>query len=349
MVTGGNYDVIIIGSGIAGSALAFELEKNHANYLIFTEQKNPLSNTSSLSYGHCRIPGDLDEILKRSVVQLGEDEERMRFVYSRAGIVLDLFKELNIDFEYRSFGIIPSSKKRGGKIILKKLQQYISSFETGTELTDFIQTNEGFEVNLRKNNGITKVKSKYLVLATGGYGGTFTYTDSFRYKSYNVFDIVKKNGGKISNLDCIFVHPFGYANGKKILIGDETKRGEFIDSKGNYVFDKETRRLIKDDNYHEVFNQLLEQENACRNRGSKVYFADSNKKIEIVPTVHYTSGGIKTNYLGEVTGCKDLFAVGECSVNGSRNGGRFPGYPFTSAIVYGKVLGQILSSDKLKT
>ncbi len=349
MIIGGNddlYDIVIIGSGIAGSALAFELEKKNANYLICTEQEHSLLNTSSLSYGHCRVPSqeNLDEIVRRSVVHLGDDEERMRFVYSRADLVFDLFKELDIDFEYRSFGIIPLGKERGGKLILEKLQQYISSFETGTELTDFIQTNEGFDVYLKKKDEIVKVKSKYLVLATGGYGGTFEYTDNFRYRSHHVFDIVRMNGGKISNLNSVFVHPFGYNNGRSILIGNETRAGEFIDSEGNPVFDNQISRLIKDDDYHEIFNQILQQENSCRNKGSKIYFADSNRKIEIVPTVHYTAGGIETNYLGEAAGCKNLFAVGECSADGSRNGGRFPGYPFTSAIVYGKVLGDILSS-----
>lgn len=352
-VVGGNcesYNIIIIGSGIAGSSLAFELEKKHANYLICTEQRDPLLNTSSLSYGHCRIPRqkDLDEIVKRSVLQLGEDEEKMRFVYSRAELVLDLFEELDIDFEYRSFGVIPSGKKRGGRIILKRLQQYIPSFDTETELIDFTKTSDRFEVHLRKNGKNVKVKSKYLVLATGGYGGTFKYTNNSRYRNYNVFDIIRENGGDIINLDCIFVHPFGYDQGRRILIGNETKNGEFLDSKGNFVFDREIRQLIKNNDYHEIFDQLLKQIDVCRRKGFRVYFVDSDKKVKILPTVHYTAGGIKTDCLGEVVGCKNLFAIGECMADGSRNGGRFPGYPFTSAIVYGKVLGDKLSHVKDK-
>jgi len=267
----------------------------------------------------------------------------MRFVYSRANLVMSLFKELGIDFEHRSFGIIPSCKGKGGKMILKKLQENISSFATQTELIDFINIDNGFSIHLRKNDKDIMVKSKYLVLATGGYGGTFRHSDNFRYKNYKVFDIVKNNGGKIINLKCILVHPFGYNKGKSILIGNEAKNGEFIDSTGNFVFDKETRKLVKEDNYHEIFSHILKQMNAHINKGSKIYFIDSNKKIDIHPTVHYTAGGIRTDYLGEVIGCKNLFAIGECRADGSRNGGRLPGYPFTSAIVNGKVLGDKLS------
>ncbi len=281
-----------------------------------------------------------------SVSQLGENEERMRFVYSRSELARDLFEELDINFKYRSFGIIPLYEKRGGGVVLERLQRLIPSIETETKLMDFTPTNLGYKVCLRKNGRIFEVESRHLVLATGGYSGTFKYTDNVRYKDYNVFDIVRKNGGSIVNLDCIFVHPFGYNQGRRILIGNESKRGEFVDAEGNFVFDKETRQLIKDNNYHEIFNTLLEQMDSCRRKGSNVYFVDADRKIEIVPTTHYTAGGIKTNHMGEVAGCRNLFAIGECGADGSRNGGRFPGYAFTAAIVYGKVLGDKFSPER---
>jgi len=326
---------MIIGSGIAGSALAYELEKKRINYLICTDQKSYRRNTSSLSFGHCRVPKqeNLEKIIKQSVLQLGEDEERIRFVYSRSGLVVELFQELEIDFEYRSFGIIPIGRKRGGRIILESLQKNIPSFETETELTDFSQDKNGFKIQLRKQNKIISTRTRYLVLATGGYAGTFVFNDNIQYTKYSIFELVRKNGGEVINLDCIFVHPFGYNQGRKIFIGNEIKNGEFIDSEGNFVFDREIRELVKTNNYHESFPLLVAQIESCKKRNSKVYFISNNKKFEITPTVHYTAGGIKTDPFGKVMGCKYLFAIGECKADGSRNGGRFPGYPFTSSIV----------------
>lgn len=345
MIAGGSpdfYDTVIIGSGIAGSVLAFELEKQKKNYFICTAQKSPLSNTSALSHGHCRIPKQnrSEEIVNRSALQLGEDEKRMNFIYSNAEMAIDLFKELNIDFEHRSFGIIPLCNGRGGRNILEKMQEKIPSIETETELTDFEKNNSIFEVRLRKNKKSIIIKCKHLVLATGGYGGIFEHNDNFQYKNYNVFDIVKKNRGEIINIDCVFVHPFGYQKGKKILLGSEIKEGEFLDSDGNFAFDHETRQLIKQNNYHEIFDKLVEQINNHTEKGRQVYFVDSRRKIAIKPTVHYTSGGIKTDFAGRVIGFENLFAIGECKADGSRNGGRFPGYPFTSAIVNAKILAK---------
>lgn len=266
----------------------------------------------------------MERIIDRSVVELGENEERMRFIYSNSKFVLELLEELKIDYEYRSFGVIPIAKERGGRVILRKFQQNIPLIETETELVDFNKNEYGFTVNLLKDGEYILVRSKYLVLATGGYAGSYKHSDNFHYKNKCIFDIVKRNGGKIINLDCIFIHPFGYCEGRKILIGNETKEGEFLDEKGNFVFDDETRRLIKNNNYHEIFDILVKQERDRILQGSKIYFLDSKRKLEIIPTAHYTSGGIKTDYLGEVIGCKNLFAIGECRADGSKREGRFP-------------------------
>jgi aspartate oxidase len=317
--------------------LAYELKKKNIDYFICTDQQHSLKNTSSLSYGHCRLTNDLSEIVRRSVSQLGEDRNKMEKIYSQTSLVSKTFEELNIEFEERSFGIIPV-KQRGGRTILENIQKHIPSIFVETELIDFSKTSKGYDIFLKKDDCINKINSKYLVLATGGYSGTFKNTDNMRYNNYNVFDMVKKNEGQIINENCIFLHPFGYAGGTKILIGKEAKNGEFLDKKRNFVFNEKTRNMIKDDNYHEIFDQLIKQADKCRTEGSSVYFVNSERKEEILPCVHYTSGGIKTDDLGRAIGCKNLFAIGECQSNGSKNNGRFPGYPFTSAIVYGAEL-----------
>ena len=317
------------------------------NYKLFSRENNLLSNTSSLSYGHCRVPENIEEIVERSVIYLGEDRKRMNFVYSRAGFVLDLFEELDISFEKRSFGYIPLGKRRGGNIILRGLQENISSFETSTELLDFRKNRLEFDIRLRNSMGEYIIRSKSLVLATGGYGGSFDVTNNYRYENYDAPNIVEARGGEIDNLECIFVHPFGYSGGKRILIGNESKGGEFVDSKGEFVFDEFVRDKIKRNDYHEIFDKLLNQIKGCNNKGSKVYFEDKERRLDISPTVHYTAGGIRTNYVGEVYGCKNLYAIGESRSDGSRNGGRFPGYPFTSSIVYGRILGELFSNLKI--
>lgn len=250
---------------------------------------------------------------------------------------MDLFKELEIDFKEKSFGIIPNSDKRGGKIILKKLQKNLE-IKTNSEFVSFTKHKDMFNIFLKCDQGIYKISSKYLVLATGGYGGIFRNTNNVKYKKYNVFEEVIENGGNITYLDSIFEHPFGYNNGKDILVGKIVKEGEFVNDKGVFVFDKQTRNLIKQDNYHEIFHKLNKIIKEYEKKEKPIYFKTIKNKLKLSPCVHYTSGGILTDSFAKVIGIDNLFAVGECQANGYKNGGRFPGYPFTAAIVYGRFL-----------
>lgn len=338
-----NLDIVIVGAGIAGSVLAYELEKIGVKYEVFTDQKIPLRSTSSLSYGHFRIAksNNIEDIIKTSVNGMGQDEQKMRFVYNNSHLVQNLLDELEVIYENRSFGVIPSGKIRGGLELIKLLHGKINNINSGFELIDF-ETQENKILSQFISDGkLFKYRSKYLVLATGGYGGSFEHTNNIRYNNYNVFDIVEKNGGTVINTDCLFRHPFGYNKGTLVLIGKDVSKGDFIDENENFVFDEEIRTLLKNDAYHSHFHDLLNIIEEKVQKGNKVYFVNENDKIEITPTVHYTSGGIKTNHLGSVEGIANVFAIGECQANGNKNHGRLPGYPFTSAVVYGKKLSKI--------
>lgn len=340
-----NVDTLIVGTGIAGSALAFELEKRNASYIVCTEQDTALANTSSISFGHCRIPkqNELEETIRKSVLHLGDNEDRVRFIYSNAGSVKDFFSELGIRYKKRSFGIIPSGKERGGAKILRALQKNISAIETSAHLVHLSESNSVFRAIFRRKGTHFKVRAKKVVLATGGYAGHFAHTPAFRNHNLKIFEMVQLLGGLVVNNHCVFLHPFAFNRGREILTGNKVKLGQFVDNEGNLVFRKRTRHMLENNCYHECFDRLLAESNARRKQGHGIIFAFGNQAIPIMPAAHYTSGGIRTDQFGRVFGCNNLFAVGECAADGKRNGGRLPGYPFTAAIVQGKVLGERLS------
>jgi len=144
-------------------------------------------------------------------------------------------------------------------------------------------------------------------------------------------------------MDSIFVHPFGYNNGRKILKGKESSKGEFYRENGELLFDEETRAMIKSDDYHSHMARLAGIISEEIKKRGKVTFRDGKRVLDIVPSVHYTAGGIETDEYGRAIGCGELYAIGECSADGSRNGGRLPGYAFTAAIVHGKLLAEKFS------
>lgn len=333
-------DILIVGTGIAGSLTAYELQKRRINYEIITEEKNPCKNVSSLSFGHFRVAqrDELEQLVERCVCELGENEQRMRLVYSNSHLAPELLRELGIPFQKRSFGVIPTKNKRGGAQILSRVQEHIN-ISNETELVDFERKTDSFGITLKKEGVLTKRESSYIVLATGGYSGIITPKN----KCMRIFDLVKANGGRIINLDCVFSHPFGFNGGKNLLTGEAASKGFFIDEHGRAVFDKKTEELLKQDNYHEIFPEITEQIRKKEEQGHDIYFKREDASVRITPYVHYTAGGIETDLSGEVEGCKGLFAIGECQANGSKNNGRLPGYPFTSAVVYSKILAEYFS------
>lgn len=284
----------------------------------------------------------LEDTIEHSVDFLGEDSERMKFVYSQANeLIPEFLDELGIKYEPRSFGVIVKSKRPGGSDVLRRLQERTRPVITDCLLNDFSFDGDRYVVSVKLGDEERTVFVENLVLATGGYGGTFENTNNVRYNEYNVFDLVVKNGGQIASLESLFMHPFGHNNGKRILIGAESSQGEFVDDFGDPVFSPKVDKYVKNDDYHEHFQEVIQELDACRAKGSSVRFLLGDREETIVTTVHYTSGGIVTDLDGRVK--DNLFAIGECVVNGSRNNGRLPGYPFTSAVVYAKHLTEVIS------
>lgn len=256
---------------------------------------------------------------------------------------MSLFQELKVDFEYRTFGVIPTYKVKGGYVILESLQDRIGNISTNTELVDVVADKDHYTALLKKDGEIEKIKADKIVFATGGFGGKFRYTDCFRYKNYSPFGIILKLGGRTKNLQSVFVHPFGYNLGRLILTGKESSQGEFLTDEGNPAFSEEIRKMIKANAYHEQMPLLVLSIEEMIRAGRKVIFHNGQKTMEIVPTVHYTGGGIETNPYGKVLGCEDIYAIGECRSDGANHGGRLPGYAFTSAIVHAKFLAKEFS------
>lgn len=327
--------------------MAYEAENLGLDYLVLTAEKSSLANTSALSNAHCRVPEkeDIEECVRLSVEKFGDSEECVRYVYENADFVNELYSNLRLDCERRSFGVIPKTNGvKAGYLVLRKLQEELRDVSVGTKLVDLFKEGEKYSALLRIGKEYHSVKANRVVFATGGFAGMFRNTDCFRYRDYNAYGIALSNGASIKNLENVFFHPFGYNNGRRILTGKESSAGEFFKGDGSLFFDDELRRRIKADNYHEKMSEIRRAIEDEINANGRVLFRTDGKEIDINPSAHYTAGGIETDKYGAVIGCENMYAIGECRADGSRNGGRLPGYAFTSAIVHGLTLARRFAS-----
>lgn len=335
--------MLIVGTGISGSVLAYEAENLGLNYLVLTSEKSALANTSALSNAHCRVPDkkNIEECVRLSVEKFGDSEECVRYIYENAELVNELYRNLRLDYEKRSFGVIPNANGvKAGCLVIKKLQERLRNISVESKLVDLFKEGEGYSALLRIGREYHSVKANRVIFATGGFAGMFRSTDCYKYRDYNSYGIAVSNGAKLKNLENIFFHPFGYNNGRRILTGKESSKGEFLREDGSLFFNEELRARIKEDNYHERMSEIRRIIEDEKDRGGRVLFRTEGKEFDINPSAHYTAGGIETDKYGMVLGCENMYAIGECRADGSKNGGRLPGYAFTSAIVHGLTLAR---------
>ncbi len=334
--------ILIVGTGLAGSLVASELEKRNFAYAALTDQINPEINNTNYSFANCRIPtkNNLSQIVKESDSKYGQDKEITKFVYQNSELVEKLFKELNITYKKTPFGIMPSDKYPGGREVLTKLQDRCNNIFTNTKVVeirkiDGSSNGANYKVLYEREGKTNSILTRRLILAIGGTAGQNLETDNILYQNESIFQSVKNVGGEVIDTKTTFYHPFGYNFGKKILIGDEIIKGNFVDQHDRNVFSTELENKIKNNDYHESFPLILAEMEKIKSEGKKIIFKSTKLAVEVSPTAHYTLGGIVTDALGRVKGCPEMYAIGECRSDGMNCIGRLPGYPFTAAIVQG--------------
>ncbi|MFT4311822.1 MAG: FAD-dependent oxidoreductase [Candidatus Woesearchaeota archaeon] len=317
--------VLIIGSGIAGSSLAYQLGKRDISYVHVCDTRNPLANTSSKSYGHCRIVKKPEQLYEFSQQSLNCSKNELSY-YKDSPLVEKFFEELDIDFLTKSFGIIPKEQKpRGGHLILKRLQQQIRPIHTDNHIISV----QEFSHHAQATTENTLYEAEYIVLAIGGFAPYLHLSDAVKYQGDELFTA---SDSSVEHRDSFFIHPFGYLNGRDVLTGKEVQRGIFKTRTGEQFFSSELEKHLRADTYHEIFPKIVEQMNARECFFTSKHF-NGGKPLEVRPVFHYTSGGFRTDPNHLIVPHKRIFSLGECEVDGSKNGGRLPGMPFTKSII----------------
>ena len=212
-----------------------------------------------------------------------------------------------------------------------------------------------------KNGNIATIYAKTTILATGGYAGIYSNNTTNTYSnSADGLAVAFRAGVKLSNMEFVQFHPTTLVN-TNILIS-ESARGE-----GAYLVDKDGNRFIdelksRDEVTKAIYERILNKEkifldlrhlglnkiNELIPQERKLAFEFSNIKIEdellpIIPSAHYSMGGIKTNINGE-TNIINLFAVGECANASIHGANRLGGNSLLEIVTLGRHIGTYVSN-----
>ncbi|HBN13210.1 MAG TPA: L-aspartate oxidase [Clostridiales bacterium] len=257
------YDVIIVGTGVAGLNCALHLPKNK-NALVICKQAPDKCDSYLAQGGICRLQSEEDFApYFEDTMRAGHYENNPAAVECmiRGSVgVIDGLVKLGVDFARNADGTLAATREGGhsgnricfhadctGKEITAKLFESVSLLKNveivpDTAMLDLV-VSEGvcLGVVARCPDGqIRTVFADYTVLACGGIGGIFEKSTNFRLLTGDGVAVCLKHGVAVDNVNYIQIHPttlYSEKAGRSFLIS-ESVRGE-----GAVLLDKNFMRF----------------------------------------------------------------------------------------------------------
>ena len=245
-----NYDVLIVGTGIAGLYTALNL-RDDIRILMITKNSFRDCNSYLAQGGISTSLGFFDEEnYFNDTVKAGNYHNATKAVklliknsienintLIKLGVPFDKTKEkLNYTREggHSEFRIV-HVKDETGKSVTETLLNIVSKKRNitmleNTALIDLIcKDNTCYGGILRDSHRTYKVNSKFTILATGGIGGIFNSTTNVEYLTGDGLNISLKHNIEIKDMEYLQLHPTVLyepdVKGKKLLLS-ESLRGE---------------------------------------------------------------------------------------------------------------------------
>ncbi|MBQ2444630.1 MAG: L-aspartate oxidase [Clostridia bacterium] len=246
-----NYDVVVVGSGVAGLYGALQFDEKYS-VLVVSKRSAKLSN-SSLAQGG--IAAVLDKISDNYELHIKDTMIAGKYKNNPKAVevlvkegpddVLRL-KELGVDFDTDNDGELLKTLEAGhsrnrivhhkdftGKAVTDKLIDAVKNRKNidlleNTLVFSVDKAENGFFIGMLKDDEIISVSCSYCLLATGGIGRVYKYTTNSAIATGDGIAFARKLGAKLMHLDRIQFHPTAFAAEKdreRFLIS-EAVRGE---------------------------------------------------------------------------------------------------------------------------
>jgi succinate dehydrogenase / fumarate reductase flavoprotein subunit len=234
------FDVIIVGSGLAGASAAATLGEQGYNVKVFTYHDSPRRAHSIAAQGginaakNYKGDGDSVQRLFYDTVKGGDFRSREANVYRLAEVSLDIIDQMvaqGVPFarEYgglldnRSFGGAQVSRtfyargQTGQQLLLGAYQQMMHQVQAGTvelhtrsEMLDLVVKDGmacGVVVRDLVTGAVTRHSAHAVLLCTGGYGNVFFLSTNAKYSNASATWRAHRRGALFANPCYTQIHP----------------------------------------------------------------------------------------------------------------------------------------------
>ena len=245
-----NYDVLIVGTGVAGLYTALNL-RDDIRILMITKDTFRDCNSYLAQGGISTSLGIFDEEnYFNDTMKAGNyhnDTEAVKFLIKNSVENINNLVKMGVPFDrtednlrytreggHSEFRIV-HVKDETGKSVTETLlniaanKKNITMIENTTLIDLISKDNICYGGVLRDSNKTYNVNSKFTILATGGIGGIFNSTTNIESLTGDGLNISLKNNIEIKDMEYLQLHPTVLyepsAKGKKLLLS-ESLRGE---------------------------------------------------------------------------------------------------------------------------
>jgi L-aspartate oxidase len=258
-----NYDVVVVGSGVAGLFAALSISGD-LRILIISKDKIENSDSYLAQGGICTLkePADFDSFMEDTLRagRYENREETVRVMIENSPMIMQRLIEYGVKFDQKVDGSFEYTREGAhstyrilhhkdvtGKEITNKLLNNVRQRENitlceYTKMLDLIiEDNTVKGIIMLEGEDLRRVYAKDVVLATGGIGGLFAHSTNFRHITGDSFALALRHNIELENINYIQIHPttlYEENLTRKFLIS-ESVRGE-----GAILLNKNGERFV---------------------------------------------------------------------------------------------------------
>ncbi len=390
-----NWDVIVIGAGAAGLMTCLELPSN-LKVLLLNRNTSKVSSSRWAQGGIASVvrQDDSFDLHAEDTLKAGDglcDFQAVEMLVKEAPGCVERLQNLGMIFDQNSDQLATTLeaahsrrrvlhvKDRTGRALVEVLEDHIENQKNilhcrGVRVTELlIENTECRGVQVLDGANLYWIKSRAVVLATGGGGHLFTNTTNPAQSSGEGIALAWKAGAAIEDLEFVQFHPTALKfYGAPCFLISEALRGEgaiLVDKNGESpVKNLENRDLATRDQVSRAIMKSMHDNNADH-VGLDLRYIDPEKIVERFPTIlsrcqdygvnplnevipvapaaHYWMGGVKTDLNASSTR-KGLYAVGEVASTGVHGANRLASNSLMECLVFARKMSSIVLNDLSK-